>query len=279
MRALLLALLLVLPGALAFDGRDAAVGYLAASRGADGGWETRPSTDWVMLGLAAAGEDVPAWDLDAYLLTHPPDPTSLLAWERSTLALGCAGYDAQAYARIVEAQFVNGQFGNPSWLHDDAWGILSLRAAGTPATDARLQQSAAMLVANQHASGGWGWAKGGPPDVDDTGAVLMALAAARPPGAEQAEARALAYLDAARNADGGWANLPGGPSNLPSTAWAAMGLLAWGEDATAAQAYLATLQQSDGSFEYAFGQHAASRAAFTGTALVALEGKSYVCAT
>lgn len=287
-----LVLLLLAPPALAaFSGRDAAVAWLDAAQGADGGWTDRPTTDWVMLGLAAAGDDVPARELDAFLLAHPPEPTSLLAWERATLALACAGYDARGFhgvdhALVVEAHFLGTQFGNPSWLHDDYWAILALRAAGTPADDLRLRLSATYVLDGRHPSGGWGWAKGGTPDPDDTGAALMALAAAAHPERGPAVADALAYLRATQNPDGGWGLAGGSTSNLLSTSWATMGLLASGEDVeTAWDAatgpgpldLLASLQRADGSFDYQAGRASSERAALTATALPPLLGKSYFC--
>ena len=289
---LLVALLVLASSALAsFAGRDAAVSWLDAAQGADGGWTDRPTTDWVMLGLALSGEDVPSRDADAFLLAHPPEPTSLLAWARATLALACAGYDARDFhgldhALVVEAHFLGTQFGNPSWIHDDMWALLALRAAGTPVDDLRLRLAADHVLAGQHASGGWGWASGGVPDPDDTGAALMALSAAEHPDHAAAFQRAAAYLRATQNPDGGWGLAGGGTSNLLSTAWVTMGLLAAGEDVSSAWDaspgqgpldLLASLQRPDGSFDYESSRPSSQRAALTATALPPLMGKSYVC--
>jgi len=278
-----LALLLIFP--LASGGVPEAVSSLRAQQGADGGWGSRPATDWVMIGLAAAGEDVSAWGVDDYLLTHPPDATSLLAWERATLALACAGKDASSAALVVKLGFVGAQYGNPSALNDDAWAILSLRASGTPADDANLRSSATYLLAGENAQGGWGWSVGGLPDPDDTGAALMALAASEHPLRGPGVARGVAYLRGTQAADGGWGISPGAPSNVLSTAWATMGLLASGEDpatwtsATGATPItaLAAMQQADGSFAYTISGSGPQGPVNAGTAIVPLLGKTYVC--
>src|SRR5690242_12641680 len=106
LRAFAVALLLLAPTVLA--DQNAALASLRAQQQADGGWGTRATTDWVLLGLAAAREDPAAWGVETYLVANPPEATSLLAWERSTLALACAGYDANDfhgvdYALVVQA--------------------------------------------------------------------------------------------------------------------------------------------------------------------------------
>ncbi len=282
LRAAALALVLLSPCVLAsgFAGEGAALSSLRASQASDGGWGSRTATDWVLLGLAAAKEDPAAWGVESYLVANPPDPTSLLAWERSTLALACAGYDANGfhgvdYALVVQLGFVGSQFGSPSAVNDDDWAILSLRAAGLPASDPRLQLSSQFVLQAQRPDGGWSWSTTGSSDPDDTGAALMALAAADAAGRGPAVDRAVAHLRAIENADGGWGALAGQPSNALSTAWVAMGLLASGADAAAAQAYLASLQAGDGAFPYAAGQ--AGTPLVTGTAMVPLLGASYVC--
>jgi hypothetical protein len=197
LRALALVFVLAAPCALAsFTGADAAVASLRAAQQPDGGWGSRAQTDWAMIGLAAAGEDLQAWSVETYLLANPPDATSLLAWERSTLALACAGFDATNfhgldYALVVQLGFVGGQFGSPSAINDDAWALLALRAAGTPASDPRLQLAAQYVLAAERPGGGWSWSVTGLADPDDTGAVLMALAAVDAPGRGPAVARAL----------------------------------------------------------------------------------------
>lgn len=284
--ALLFVSLLTIPLALAsWTGGPAVVSSLRAAQGADGGWGSRPATDWVMIGLAAAGEDVHAWNVDGYLLAHPPDPTSLPAWERATLALACAGYDASDYALVVKLGFVGAQYGNPSALNDDAWAILALRASGTPADDPDLRSSATFLLAGENAQGGWGWSVGGLPDPDDTGAVLMALAASEHPLRGPGVARGLAYLRSAQAADGGWGISSGAASNVLSTAWATMGLIASGEDPAAwttpggatPLGALAAMQKADGSFAYTISGAGPASPVNAGSALLPLVGKTYVC--
>ncbi|MEA3199112.1 MAG: hypothetical protein QOE90_540 [Thermoplasmata archaeon] len=284
LRALLLAIVLLAPAVLADP--NAALASLRAEQQADGGWGTRATTDWVLMGLAAAHEDPAAWGVETYLMANPPEPTSVLSWERSTLALACAGYDANDfhgvdYALVVQAWFVGGQFGSPTAINDDDWGILALRAAGVPASDARLQLAGQFILAAERPGGGWSWSTTGSADPDDTGAALMALAAGDVAGRGPAVARAESYLRGIQNADGGWGLAGGAKSNDLSTAWAAMGLLASGEDLAAwttpggatPLSYLQGLQGADGAFAYQAG--APGGPAETGTTLPPLLGTSY----
>lgn len=290
LRALLLALLLAAPAALAAADPGAAVDFLRATQAPDGGWGRRADTDWAMLGLAAAGEDPRAWGVETHLAANPPDPLSLLAWERATLALACAGFDARSFhgvdhALVVELHFTGTQFGNPTWLHDDFWAILALRAAGVPAGDVRIRLSAEHVMAGQSPSGGWSWSAGGAPDADDTGAALMALAASGHPQRGIPVERALAWLDLAQRPDGGWGPTATAATNVMSTAWVAMGLIATGEDPGAPTwtqpgggplDALAALQRPDGSFALSASSTLAGPVT-TATALVPLSGGSYVC--
>jgi LPXTG-motif cell wall-anchored protein len=92
--------------------------------------------------------------------------------------------------------------------------------------------------------------------VDETGAVLQGLAAAgraRSPAAR----RAVRWLRSVQNDDGGFGQAQGHDSNAQSAAWAVQGILAaraapatFRRATRTPLAYLASLQQPDGSFRY-----------------------------
>jgi hypothetical protein len=92
--------------------------------------------------------------------------------------------------------------------------------------------------------------------VDETGAALQALAAGGRRGGA-VSASAVSYLRRAQNPDGGFGQTRGYRSNSQSTAWAVQGLVAARRDPRktkrgrrSALAYLASLQQPDGSYRY-----------------------------
>ncbi|MBI4366561.1 MAG: squalene--hopene cyclase [Deltaproteobacteria bacterium] len=108
---------------------------------------------------------------------------------------------------------------SPVW--DTPWAMVSLRAAGAPADDPRLQRAARWLIGQQITRpgdwrvanprgepGGWAFEFENPdfPDVDDTIQVLMALSATDvpEPAKRQAMRRGLAWCQSMQSDNGGW---------------------------------------------------------------------------
>jgi energy-coupling factor transport system substrate-specific component len=158
-------------------------------------------------------------------------------------------------ARLLAQRAGDGSFGHLSNL--TAFAVLALRAAGYRSTSAPVRAAAHWLERQRNGDGGYGFgARGGPSDVDDTGAALQALAAAGAPRTTLAPA--LRYLAASQNLDGGFPQQRGEPSNAQSTAWAIQGLTAGGRDARRLMrrgsrspvAYLQTLVTAEGSVRY-----------------------------
>ncbi len=111
-----------------------------------------------------------------------------------------------------------------------------------------------LLIELQEDDGGWGFGFGG--DVDTTGLVLQALSEAGIPASNEAIVDGINFLLANQNDRGGWNGFYGTPS-ANSTAYAIQGLIAAGEDLTAAKwlqngqspfAALRELQKVDGPF-------------------------------
>ena len=119
-----------------------------------------------------------------------------------------------------------------------------------------VRKAGAWLARQQNEDGGYSYAtRGGASFVDETGAALQGLAAAKRRG--RVIARALSFLRRAQNEDGGFGQSQGSRSNAQSTAWAVQGLVAarrapgsFRRGGRSPLAYLATLQQDDGSFRY-----------------------------
>lgn len=272
---ILFAFIFVLPLA-AQAGLPEAVSYL----------KTQTLDDWTAQALVAAGQTVVPTPLKTF------SGSSVTDYAKRIMALVAAGQNPTSYtgADLVAGlkSFANaGQLGDTFLLNDDAWGIMALRAAGVPNTDATVQASANYLLANQNSDGGWSWGVGFASDTNDTAAVLMALADVGYTIADQVVAKGVAYLTAQQNLDAGW------PYQLPcfwpnceasdsaSTAWviAALNKLNlhasnWTKSGQSPQDFLLTLQTGDGSFKWQAGDPAGSQA-MTAYAVVALADQSY----
>lgn len=173
---------------------------------------------------------------------------------RIAYAAGTAGYDPRNvngvdHVAAIRAGFTGAQFGSPTYVNDDIWAILGLRAAGVPVWDPQLRDAVSVVRAAQRIDGGWsylaadvtGW-------TDVTGMALSALAVAGLDMSEFSDARS--FLDATRITSGGHASKPGGSSaNCQSTAWAIHGYHALGvETEKASLDFLRSLQRADGGF-------------------------------
>ncbi len=188
------------------------------------------------------------------------DPGSV---ERTILALRAAG---QPVGGLLGQLHFRGDGSVSQQANLTAFAILAFRAAGTapPAT------SVSWLMRQQDRDGGFNYGtRGGPSDIDDTGAVLEALAGTGFSGA----GRAIHFIEAHENADGGFPSQPGASSNAQSTAWAVQGLIASGISPTRPLSYLRSLIAPDGHVRYSTGLDQ-TPVWVTAQALMALQGKS-----
>lgn len=230
--------------------RERAVAFLLSRQDAAGGFAepgeqpTPGLTAWATIALVAAGRaPVGAGE---YLQAHEDELESATDLELALLAERALGLPGTALVERVRALAApSGEIG-PA-LNSTFWGVLALRAAGEPVPPGAL----ATIRRSQARSGGWSWHFGGRPDAGDTAAAILALRAAGVLRTDRAVTRAIAFLLSCRGRDGGFATVPGGPADVQSTAWAAQAMLATGRDPGAATwAYLARLQQRDGSFRF-----------------------------
>jgi hypothetical protein len=243
--------------------------WLERVQNPDGGFGPSPDTasstaitGWAALGLESAGRN--PLDLRrggrsviGYLRSQAAALRSTGDLERTILALEGAGANPRDFggrdlvARLRKRRLRSGSFERQVNL--TAFGILALRAAGTPRSAVR--RSTVWLREARNADGGWGFQPQAASDPDSTGAALQALVAAS--GRGRATARGASYLRRAQRADGGFALAEGGPTNSQSTAWAVQALIAAGADPAAVRTnghspfdYLAHRQARDGHYRY-----------------------------
>ncbi len=270
-------------------GSGPAVAWLRTVQNGDGGFgfargeDSSPAmTGWAVLGLEAAG--VNPLDLDhgdatpiSYLAGTVGEITTTGDIERTILLLRGAGLDPRHFqGHDLVRRLLARRGGDGSWggqVNPTAFGILALRAAGSPAGNFR---SAAWLRENQNQDGGWGFAAKAASDPDSTGAVLQALAASGGSGTRGG----IAYLRGAQRSGGGFA-VAGGSSNAQSTAWAVQGLVAAGVSSASVRSggrspldYLGSVQARDGHYRYSSSSDQ-TPVWVTGQALMALNGAAF----
>jgi hypothetical protein len=239
----------------------------------------QPVSDVGLEAAAAAGADAtrfPRGEAWYGRLAVPSNGQDAGAPLREILAVALTGADATRYPDPVRGHvdLVAQLWGNaPGALNASsdavqAFQVLAMRAAGTPATDGTVQALADALAAKQGEDGGWGC--GGASSSDCTGFAVAALSdAGRPP----APAPVLAYLASTRNDDGGFAAQAGGTSSTQSTAWAMAAYRGLGLEAPAtALAFLLSQQEEDGSFRCWTDEAPCARLPATAEAVVALAG-------
>ena len=285
---LALAIAIALPASARASDTEGAVSWLASVQNADGGWGASPdsvssvsTTEWVMLGLEAAGRN----PLDVSRGAHTPvdylrgNVGALRSdgdYARTILALEGAGVDPHSFGgHNLVAALLDGRRGNGSfegWPATTAYAVIALRAAGATGG---LGQSVSWLVKAQNRDGGWGDVPGSSSTADGTGAVMQAL-----PDTAAAH-DGLDYLSRHQHGSGGFALGGSGEVNSQSTAWAVQGMVAVGADPGAIRAggnsaidYLSARQAGDGHFAYSASSDR-TPVWVTGQALAAAAGKAF----
>lgn len=285
--ALLLPLLLAVPAphAASSDGApdDAArvargLAYLAAQQRDDGTFPYVQAA-YVSEALAAAGHDPRAWPTPGRSAWDAMRPyggySPYYAHLRNAYGAAVNGHDPRSVhgedlVALVRAGFAHGQFGDVTWVNDDAWAILALRAAGVPADDPQIQDAALFLELARAQDGGWNLQTR--PVAGDTDLTGMALAALKAAGRDLSnDLRAKIFLDGNKDpATGAHRGSPAGAYNCQSTAWALHGYAALGVEADPRSLdYLRGLQREDGGFSTGTGR---SHPWCTAEALVVLAG-------
>lgn len=270
------------------------LGYLHSCQKADGGFgeegkESSPgTTDWAIMAIVAAGEDLRSWPTNN---TSPLDYLQASGNEtlaksgtadigRRILTIIAAGEDPKTFGGIDYVTELRGRV-KPTGqagdhIYTTIWAVTALAAAGE-----NTSTSTGWLIDQQNPDGGFGWTSGAESDADDTAAAIMALRAAGIPPESPAIQDALAYLRGVQQDDGGF-NFGGtSASNSASDAWVIQAIVAAGEDpsrweknGTDVVSHLESLQNPEGSF-----QHAAyvtdNPCRMTASAIPALLGRPY----
>jgi len=299
---LLLASGFILPavaaGAYPFQTTDSevagALDYLRAEQATDGRISDFATSAWVVMAVAAAGEDPHDWragsnpSLVDYLADNANSASSVNDYSRMVLAIVAAGQDpanfgGRNFLTLLEAAYDGTQIGDSALLNDDFWGVMALIAAGqTPATSDVVEDSVSFILNNQYGDGGWSWGVGQDSDVDDTAAAVMALIAAGESPSSTAVADALAYIKSTQMSCGGFESW--GSTNSATDSWAIASIAAAGQNPTAAAwtssgrfdpvDSLLTFHNADGSFNWT-SDTPSNKALMTSYALVALLGIPY----
>ncbi|NQT31637.1 MAG: hypothetical protein HQ588_04810 [Deltaproteobacteria bacterium] len=219
-----------------------ALNYLRSVQDNTGKIESFSASAWVVMAIAAAGEDPGEWKDDPsnpsivdYLAANAATATAANAYSKMILAAVAAGEDptdfgGRDFVALLEATHTGNQIGDGATLNDDFWGVLALVAAGKdPATSTIIQDSVAFILANQDAvDDGWGWGVGGGySDVDNTAAAIMALIAAGQSPGSAAISDGLDYMKTTQQDNGGF--LSWGDTNADTDSWGICGITAAGE--------------------------------------------------
>jgi hypothetical protein len=302
--ALLLPGLLITPvaaaGAYPYSTSDSviseALDYLRSQQESTGMIDSFGNSAWVVMAIAAAGEDPDDWKVSSnpsivdYLADSATSADSANAYAKMIMAAAAAGQDptnfgGRDFVALLEAEYDGTQIGNDAYLNDDYWGVMALVAAGEdPATSTAIQGSAAFILENQdEVDDGWGSGVGGGfSDVDNTAAAIMALiAAGEDPATSDAISDGLAYMQGTQQDNGGL--LSWGDTNADSDAWGICAIVAAGENPTDWDSglgydpvdHLLTFQQTgddDGAFYWQDGTPGMSAAKTTACAIIALVG-------
>lgn len=203
--------------------------------------------------VAAAGLDPATWPEDYPALSRmeePGRPQHFIQFLRPAHALAMAGRLNASHPVVqqVQANFRDGQFGEPHQVNDDIWSILALTKAGVDPQHPQLQGSADFILANQDHLGAWSWVVGGPGETDMTGMALEALDLVGRLGPETVQA-ALTFIADQTYPSGGSALVMPAAANCNSTVWAIRAQVAAGYDPSpAAWGHLESLRRPDGSY-------------------------------
>ena len=145
-------------------------------------------TEWVIMAIAAAGEDPHDWKKYAssdsivdYLKTQGDNLGLTTDIEKYILAIVAAGenpsaFDGHNYLADLKNEFDGTQMGDNTLLNDDFWGVIALISAGVSPNDNIIQKTISYIKLNQQTDGSWSCYPSADGDTDDTAAAIMASA-------------------------------------------------------------------------------------------------------
>ena len=271
-----------------------ALDYLRGEQATDGSISDFATSAWVVMAIAAAGEDPNSWQVGAnptivdYLEANASAAATVNDYSRVILAIAAADGDPTSFGGIdflslLEAAYDGTQIGDVALIHDDFWGVMALVAAGEDAVSSdAIQDSVTFILSNQNTDGGWSWGVGQDSDVDDTAAAIMALIAAGESAGSASITDGLAYIKSMQMDNGGFESW--GSSNAATDSWGIDSIAAAGQDPTDAAWEsglgnnpvddLLVFQNSNGSFNWTQASPS-NLSLMTSYAIVALLGIPY----
>jgi len=241
-----------------------ALNYLRSAQDSDGSISGLSTSAWVVMAIAAAGEDPHNWKVGnnsiVDYLEGSADSLLNIAtdWERSILAIVAAGENPRDFGGIDYVDtllgFYDGNQMGTTDLNDDFWGILALAAIGE--SPDIIQNMKTFIKINQNADGGWGLTAGGNSDADNTAAAISALVAAGESANSTEIANALSYLKSQQDSNNG-GFVSWGTTNTGVDCWAINAITDVGQNPTNGSwttngnnpvGHLLSMQIADGSF-------------------------------
>ncbi|MDY6833221.1 MAG: prenyltransferase/squalene oxidase repeat-containing protein [Chloroflexota bacterium] len=277
-----------------------ALNYLRGEQTTSGDIGGFAASAWVIMAIAAAGEDPNDWSTNPgtdpsivdYLRDNVASATTLNDYARTALAIVSAQEDPSGFGpsgseidflSLIQSEHDGTQFGESDLLNDDFWPLMALIASGIGQDEAIVTSTVSFIKTNQNIDGGWSWGVGGDSDVDDTAAAIMALIAAGEDQTSTEITDGLAYIKSMQMDNGGFDSW--GSTNADTDSWATMSIVMAGQDPTHttwqsgtgndALDDLVTFQQGDGSFHWQNGTPGMSVPKTTATAIQALLGKPW----
>lgn len=260
------------------------------------------ATSWVIMALAAAGEDIngSSWKTNGkspldYLQNSAASLQATNDYARTLLALS-AGGSSPVYQKvniadkIIAFQQPSGQFAQldqreTGYINAHMWSILALNSAGYDIPNS--EKAKQWLISRQNPDGGFGWIEGIASDADDTSIAVQTLTVlGEEPVTSPTLQKALKYLQSCQLEDGGFSSgneWMGSYSNTASTSWVIQALVAAGENAVSAGwtiegkgpiEYLLNQQNTDGSFNFT-ADTISSPVTMTAYSVIALAQKAF----
>ena len=260
--------------------------YLASRQGLSGGFSEPGGsaavslTEWAVMGLAAAGRHPATMHRSGghtpghFLASKAHGWSDSFTLERGILAVVAlnrnpANFAGRNLVRALRTKIGRGgRIGG--FLSSTYWGVLALRAAGSPVP----RKSVDYIRSHQGSSGGFSFAAGSGPDSNDTAAAVMALRAAGIPCGWRVMDRSYAYMHSLQRSDHGYALTSSAGSDSQSTGWVVSARIKCHMSNTRALGYLAARKHPNGMYSYRTGV-VQTPAWVTSQVLPAVNGKAY----
>jgi len=277
--------------------------YLAANQnGAGMIGAGSADNDWSVIAMKAAGQDPSTLNsgsgvsaVDFMIANAPTETAPATDIERRILAINAVGKDSSNFGGIDYNALLKGfyktkQFGDPTLLNDDYFGIIAAAASHDNTLKAMAQGSLDFVISQQQPDGGFSYTTDTSDpyygtDSGDTAAAIVALEAAKSmsltnPKLSATENNARAYILTTQQADGGFGSDIYSASDGSTTSWCLIALNAIGPSANSsalsARNWLEANQNTDGGFAYGLYGYTTSDARNTAPAILALLGTTWL---